>query len=317
MRDLQKYPAAARAVLSAREILEVKLANRFGGRRKYSPAWEAALNWRAMLTRRGKSYRVLNITLDAVQSGPTNFLLKYLPVLNLQQEVLSPGVLYFPLLWIHVIVTRETQGRIKVPLPIVLKRIENSLLLRSGRLHSLEEIFEAFKLYSVSRGLEIPDRKVEDLIAARDDTFMGMLHLFGHLRKTVPTSLSSCVRLAQKQREHQTRLRHRGQRPEPKENCGDLGRELPEPPFHVPDFSGLKFLSRLEDYFKEAAVMQHCIDRYAGEALKGKVYTFHLDFAGHAATIAFNGYGEMLEVQGPRNSQNAATHAAGLIFWKR
>ena len=53
--------------------------------------------------------------------------------------------------------------------------------------------------------------------------------------------------------------------------------------------------------------MQHCISRYAKNAIQGSVYLFHVEKDGEEASVRVTYNGEIPQAYGPRNCQNKAS----------
>ena len=86
------------------------------------------------------------------------------------------------------------------------------------------------------------------------------------------------------------------------------GRDAPAmvPPIPLPELAGVRFLAAVGDILDEGKMMQHCVATYAGEAVAGRSYLFHVERCGEMATVEVGGSGRILQAYGPRNALNAA-----------
>lgn len=79
------------------------------------------------------------------------------------------------------------------------------------------------------------------------------------------------------------------------------------PPIDLPSNPAVRFLSTVGDIREEAARMQHCVASYAKKAMDGGCYLFHIEHAGHEATVEVASNGRVRQSCGPRNTRNVAT----------
>lgn len=86
-----------------------------------------------------------------------------------------------------------------------------------------------------------------------------------------------------------------------------LKKEVALPPFELPEDSHLSFLKTVKDIHDEGNKMHHCVSSYAEYALKGRSFLFHIDYNGEFATAEVDEIGRVVQVRGPRNTENSAT----------
>ena len=88
------------------------------------------------------------------------------------------------------------------------------------------------------------------------------------------------------------------------------------PPIPLPKNKKVKFLATVADVVNEGGEMGHCVAGYAGVAVKGECYLFHVDHEGEQATVEIDKWGRVSQVHGPANSDNGAVKYATRVFRK-
>ena len=79
------------------------------------------------------------------------------------------------------------------------------------------------------------------------------------------------------------------------------------PPIPLPEIDGVRFLATVQDVFDESMLMDHCVDAYSLNAVRGKYYLFHVEHEGEMATVSVTGAGRVSQSSGPCNKRNGAT----------
>jgi len=69
---------------------------------------------------------------------------------------------------------------------------------------------------------------------------------------------------------------------------------------------GVTFLGTVGEILEEGQRMGHCIATRAEDALHGRCYLFHIDHQGERASVQVSAAGNVVEAQGPHNTENAA-----------
>jgi len=86
-----------------------------------------------------------------------------------------------------------------------------------------------------------------------------------------------------------------------------FGQSTAIPPIPLPEDKHVKFLQTYGDVVQEGTDMNHCIAGYAPQAVSGSCFLFHVDYKGHKASVEINRFGQLVQAQGIRNTQNKAT----------
>jgi len=86
-----------------------------------------------------------------------------------------------------------------------------------------------------------------------------------------------------------------------------FGQATAIPPIPLPEDKHVKFLQTYGDVVQEGTDMNHCIAGYAPQAVSGSCFLFHVDYKGHKASVEINRFGQLVQAQGVRNTQNKAT----------
>ena len=68
----------------------------------------------------------------------------------------------------------------------------------------------------------------------------------------------------------------------------------------------IRFLETVEEVVDEGDIMDHCVGSYAGYAVKGKSFLFHVEYKGSMATIEVHNTGDVNQAHGERNKHNKA-----------
>nr|WP_286178136.1 PcfJ domain-containing protein [Rhodopirellula sp. JC639] len=87
-----------------------------------------------------------------------------------------------------------------------------------------------------------------------------------------------------------------------------------QPPIPLPNVPGVQFLSNVGDVLSEGNRMQHCIGGYAGRAVLGHCFLFHVDHAGESASVEIDQTGRIRQACGPKNQSNQATKYATRVL---
>ena len=165
------------------------------------------------------------------------------------------------------------------------------ILLRS----SDEEIKQAMHLVSKAQEFETTPlrsgRRMMDMISYMRDYDGGELGnwtLLGLAKRSIHYHRNIAKYNAMKQKEK-------------------FGQSTVIPPIPLPEDKHVKFLQTYGDVVQEGTDMNHCIAGYAPQAVSGSCFLFHVDYKGHKASVEINRFGQLVQAQGVRNTQNKAT----------
>jgi len=78
------------------------------------------------------------------------------------------------------------------------------------------------------------------------------------------------------------------------------------PPIPLPNHPDLRFLSRISEICLEGREMRHCIASYAGRALAGECFLFHVEHQDQVASVEVAPCGRVLQAYGPGDCRNSA-----------
>jgi hypothetical protein len=79
------------------------------------------------------------------------------------------------------------------------------------------------------------------------------------------------------------------------------------PPILLPTDNRIRFLDTVQAVFDESVAMQHCVSGYAGNAVLGDCYLFHIDHRKECATVEVSPRGYVVQSRGPSNCSNLAS----------
>lgn len=86
------------------------------------------------------------------------------------------------------------------------------------------------------------------------------------------------------------------------------------PKINLPDNGKITFISTVGGLNEEGASMRHCVSGYAGAAVNGACFIFHVEHEGKHATVEVSSHGYVSQSTGPMNQQNAASrYGEGLL----
>jgi len=95
-------------------------------------------------------------------------------------------------------------------------------------------------------------------------------------------------------------------------NLGGEAKPTARPPIPLPKILGVTFLSTVGAIVAEGARMKHCIATRAADAVKGRCFLFHIDFRGERASVEVSAAGEVVDAEGPGNTDNEAARWGAL-----
>ena len=78
------------------------------------------------------------------------------------------------------------------------------------------------------------------------------------------------------------------------------------PVLPLPRIPGITFLSTVGAVVEEGRQMRHCIGSYAGDAVRGACFLFHVEHGDETASIEIDARGDIDQACGPRNVENEA-----------
>ena len=78
------------------------------------------------------------------------------------------------------------------------------------------------------------------------------------------------------------------------------------PPVPLPDQPGVRFLPTVGELVEEGERVSNCLASYAGRAVKGNCYLYHVEHNGEQASVEVDWRGNVVQASGPHNRQNGA-----------
>jgi hypothetical protein len=238
--------------------------------------------WRSLFSPSGRSYRSLNLTLDAVKEGMPLRLLPELRRIKLRNPITDPIHLKVLLRTVHAV--SRIRRRDVDP---VLRILANAKLdeLRDA----FEQVAEHYNVAGLNHVSHLAERRFVRLLLSVEPTRRM------RLRRLLDTAIQR-----EREREMLEAIRE----------VGGPERPTAEPPINLPDHPEVRFLATVADVLDESEGMHHCIHTYARGAVLGQYYLFHVTHDGQHATAQVDNDGDLVAVQGPRNSENEAVERA-------
>ena len=300
--DVVRYRAAACALASLEEHLFEPWCIRRRSERvhRVEGLLAAMRDWRALFSCTGRPYRSLNRTLMNLPDGVPAELLRHLRTFELERPLTGPRGLTAALL-------HASDGR-------AARLAETALHQRKILERATEgEIADAVSRIGdfTERGLQ-PDR-LEDL----DFAIRFLIDYPAPFRGRLDGLVHRAIRWHEELREPR-----RGPQaaPSPAPIPGSHpSRRTARPPIPLPEVRGIEFLDTVDRIRAEARLMDNCIASYAGSAVAGDCYLFHVEHRGEHAAIEVDPRGNVRQAEGPANSANLAAEwgAQQLRGWGR
>jgi len=102
-------------------------------------------------------------------------------------------------------------------------------------------------------------------------------------------------------------------------DAGGIDAPARRPPIPLPREPGITFLDRVGAIGAEGERMHSCVAGYAASAVDGWCYLFHVEHAGEHATVEVSPRGEVVQAEGPCNTENRAARwgRQRLALWGR
>ncbi len=309
VRDITQYRAAASALVHLEnDFLEPWCARR-GRATDRSPEGllTAMREWRSLFSLTGRPYRSLNRTLMNLPRDVPAELLPHLRSFELERPLTDGLVLTAVLL--HVSDRRAARLA-------ETARSQRKILERASR----EEIVDAVATVAEFTDRQLDADRVQDLgftvrfLIDYPHPFQGRLG--GLINRAVRWHEEIRTR-ARRANEPQPDERHA---PDPPLRLG-IRRPPPHPtarpPIPLPRVGGLEFLASVDRVRAEARMMDNCIASYAGSAVSGECYLFHVRHGSEHASVEVDPHGNVRQAEGPANSNNQAAEwgAARLREW--
>ena len=279
LRDVANHRAAAIALVD----LEGGFAGSPRRPEQRLPAAEIAramAEWRGRFSPDGRAYRSLDRTLMNLPALPARLVTELCRV-RLEQPVTEA----LPLQALLLFAAHAEQSR--------------NAAVRASRLHLLQrcsalEVQAAVALVAAATRRRLCADRCDDLRLALDyiadcpEVYQGRLP--GLARRAIRWHQDAHLRV---RRSEVDRLG---------------GRDAPtaRPPIDLPGDPRIQFLATVGAVVQEGERMQHCIAHYAGRAVAGVCFLFHVDFEGEMATFEVSREGEIRQGSGPRNARNQA-----------
>jgi hypothetical protein len=281
-RDVINHRAAAIALTYSESILHRNDRAGPSGAGTEESLVQAMQNWRGLFSPTGKPYRSLDRTLMNLPAGISPSLLCNLNRVHLERPVLDP--LELTTLLLHV---GEDWAGTEPDVAAARHRIFHHASAREIRA----------VLGRVGRA----SRQV--LHADRNEDLLFMIKYLAEYPPLYRGDLSALATRAIRWHEGEER---RSQLETSVRHLGGLERQTAPPPIPLPAIPGVSFLASVNAVVAEALRMRHCIFDYAGLAVRGRNFLFHVDHEGEAASIAVDRLGRVREAAGPANVRNRA-----------
>lgn len=243
------------------------------------------LHWRSFLSDLGEPYRALNITLDQLPGALPISTLQHLNTVHLDTPVTDRATL----IALCKAAERKQQGDSPIePRTIQFERRENIL-------RACQMIYDLYPHWG-----KFSSRKA------------------GHIASAVSTMLDypdehkgGLVSLAEKSvryhRDDNQRMVRRATEWALASKSFNRETDTARPSIPLPADPFIRFLDTAGAIIDEGQTMQHCVGQYAGYAVNGSSYFFHVDYKDTAATVQVSPLGEVAQAYGPHNEHNAAS----------
>ena len=275
--DMIKYPAARIAVLHADELRQ------WG----YNPdfaEWDG--DWMKAYACNNEMYTSLNKTLMNLPYGVT-----YYFILNLKYFKLpEPATTRIRLFTYTALSRTRLDPEIKEEIKHVILRSSDEDLKEAIRY-----IWKYFPMYG------------KDNFRRRKAILHSLNMIFDY---PLPIGDWDIIGLAKRSEayHHDLEMQERARRLQwEKENEKMLTAKTALPPIPLPRDENIRFLDSYKSVHEEGELMKHCIASYAGSAVKGWCYLFHVDYKGEMASVEVNADGYISQSYGPADSINKAS----------
>jgi hypothetical protein len=282
--DISKYRAAA---IVARNLCEPWGPCTFGRHGSSCGLWvgqdctctipvpravEYLKNWRDLLSPTGKPYTSLNRTLMNLPGGVSHHLVCNLARIQLERPVTDR--------------VEFTVVALSADYP---RTVNQPVFQRADR----EQIERALRRVAAALHTPLTSRRTRDLRT-----------LIGYVADYPEHHDGTLSGLADRAIRWHRQIRDR----EVEDLLAEYGGDHPvtQPPIPLPDVPGIRFLGRVSDLCLEGREMRHCIASYAGKALAGDCFLFHVEHRGEVASVEVDRRGRVLQAYGPEDRRNAA-----------
>jgi hypothetical protein len=284
LRDIANFHTAATALIHLQNGFRL----RPGVRRPPAaePLASAAIadrmdQWRGVYSPDGKPYRSLNRTLAKL---PVRFPMHLLPALCLV--------------------------RLERPIERAAE-LATLLTLLSGHLDLLpaEAAQSRIRIFMRASASEIRDTSSVVLSTLRRNPsgrFLGDLETVLNYLNDYPEPFTGRLPALARRVERWHRDAHNRIAPRTIETLGGADRETARPPIALPGDPRIRFLDTVGGVVVEGKVMRHCIGHYAGHAVAGDCFLFHVDYQDCQASFEVRKNGHVTQGFGPRNCYNEA-----------
>jgi hypothetical protein len=244
---------------------------------------ELLRNWMALFSPTNSTYRSLNRTLMNFPGGIPHRLACYLSYVHLDKPIST-----------------------RLELLTLLFAIQGSRVQRHREIfmHAPESrIHAAMKIVGRSTNNDLSTRRAGDV-----QTMVLFLLDYPHLHGGNIVGLAE--NSVQWHRDEQEQLVEK--------TLEKLGgdRATIKPPVPLPRQRDITFIHTIGDLVDEGTRMGHCLASYAGHAVNGRSYFFHIVHNGEHATIEVNHGGQVTQAYGPSNKRNAAARWGARVMRK-
>jgi len=278
IRDIMQYRGAA--ALAAH--LERAVQTYYEWNARPSQPWRMLENWMGMYSPTGVAYPALRKTLmNLAGNFPPG------PLQRIRHVMLPRAIKERECLLAMTVLGEEFDFGTHVDrfIPVVL---------RSKNEHFKEMLKIVAENFDWKYGPRTYQRFVRSMKILMDyPGDFGPINILGLTRRAMTYHTDERVRRQLEQRQRAMR----GLQPED---------ETRVPSIPLPENEHVHFLSTVEEIIDEGEQMGHCVGGYAGRAVDGKCYLFHIIYKGKEATIEVGMSGHVIQGSGPNNRINKA-----------
>jgi len=247
----------------------------------------ALTQWRGLFSPTGAPYRSLNRTLMNLPEGVPADLVLHLNRVRLERPITNR-------LELSMLLLRATEPEAATP-------AATQSQLRIFHHATAGEIASVIRRIAATTERELSPRRLEDL--------RFVIKFLGDYPEPHSGNLSGLAEQALRwhRRAHERRARERVIA-----NLGGEAKPTARPPISLPRVAGITFLSTVGAVVAEGARMKHCIATRAGDAVQGRCFLFHVEYKGERASVEVSAEGEIVDAEGPTNTDNEAARWGAL-----
>jgi len=275
--DILKYRAAACVFDCPDYFFDIFSGVRF----------EDLRDWKALLSPFGKPYTSLNRTLMNLPGGIPVYMLKHFRIGRLERPVFDR----IEIIFILAAFQQVNYKRLPWNEPWNKNPVPNLHIFQHA---TRKQITTAMKRIGNHTRNRYSTRKTNHIA---DVVVFLMDYPTRHTGNVVGLAAKS-IKWHQERQLNRLKRKMNGYKPEDK---------VKTPNASLPNDSRIKFLETVKDILDESEQMNHCIDCYIPQAMRGDSYLFHIEYKGEHASIEVS-CGHVRQAHGPKNHDNAASN---------